>query len=105
MVNLYPVSEADVIQWANEKGILLKGTKAGQYRKTVEEVGELGEALINNDLAEVRDAIGDIAVTIIIQAHMNGLSFQECLDSAYAVISKRSGTMVDGVFVKAVENM
>lgn len=105
MVNLYPVSEADVIQWANEKGILLKGTKAGQYRKTVEEVGELGEALINNDLAEVRDAIGDIAVTIIIQAHMNGLSFQECLDSAYAVISKRTGTMVDGVFVKAVENM
>ena len=104
MVNLYPVSEADVIQWANEKGILLKGTKAGQYRKTVEEVGELGEALINNDLAEVRDAIGDIAVTIIIQAHMNGLSFQECLDSAYAVISKRTGTMVDGVFVKAVES-
>lgn len=104
MVNLYPVSEADVIQWANEKGILLKGTKAGQYRKTVEEVGELGEALINNDLAEVRDAIGDIAVTIIIQAHMNGLSFQECLDSAYAVISKRTGTMVDGVFVKASEN-
>ena len=105
MVNLYPVSEADVIQWANEKGILLKGTKAGQYRKTVEEVGELGEALINNDLAEVRDAIGDIAVTIIIQAHMNGLSFQECLDSAYAVISKRTGTMVDGVFVKAVDNL
>ncbi len=105
MVNLYPVSEADVIQWANEKGILLKGTKAGQYRKTVEEVGELGEALINSDIAEVRDAIGDIAVTIIIQAHMNGLSFQECLDSAYAVISKRTGTMVDGVFVKAVENL
>lgn len=105
MVNLYPVSEADVIQWANEKGILIKGTKAGQYRKTVEEVGELGEALINSDIAEVRDAIGDIAVTIIIQAHMNGLSFQECLDSAYAVISKRTGTMVDGVFVKAVENL
>lgn len=105
MVNLYPVSEADVIQWANEKGILLKGTKAGQYRKTVEEVGELGEALIEKDLDKIKDAIGDIAVTIIIQAHMNGLSFQECLDSAYAIISKRTGTMVDGVFVKAVENM
>ena len=35
MNNLYPVTEADVIQWANEKGILLKGTKAGQYRKPV----------------------------------------------------------------------
>lgn len=105
MVNLYPVSEADVIQWANEKGILLKGTKAGQYRKTVEEVGELGEALIEKGVDKIKDAIGDIAVTIIIQAHMNGLSFQECLDSAYAVISKRTGTMVDGVFVKAVENM
>lgn len=98
-------TEADVIQWANEKGILKKGTKAGQYRKTVEEVGELGEALISDNLEEVKDAIGDIAVTIIIQAHMNGLSFQECLDSAYAVISKRKGEMVNGIFVKAVEGM
>ena len=105
MVNLYPVNETDVIQWANEKGILLKGTKSGQYRKTVEEVGELGEALIEKDIDKIKDAIGDVAVTIIIQARMNGLSFQECLDSAYAIISKRNGAMVDGVFVKAVEGM
>ena len=94
------VNESDVIQWANEKGILLKGTKAGQYRKTVEEVGELGEAIINQDKDAIRDAIGDVAVTIIIQAHMNGMSFQECLDAAYSEIAGRTGEMVNGVFVK-----
>ena len=94
------VNETDVIQWANEKGILLKGTKAGQYRKTVEEVGELGEALINKDQDAIRDAIGDVAVTIIIQAHMNGMSFQECLDAAYNEIAGRTGEMINGVFVK-----
>lgn len=102
---MYVVTEGDIHAWADDKGIFKKGTVSGQYRKTVEEVGELGEALIENDIDKIKDAIGDIAVTIMIQAHMNGLSFQECLDSAYDVISKRNGTMVDGVFVKAVEGM
>jgi len=46
------------------------------------------------------DAIGDITVTLIIQAEMQGLDFQDCLQAAYDVISKRTGKMIDGQFVK-----
>tara|TARA_R110000822_G_scaffold262332_1_gene386719 strand:- start:500 stop:670 length:171 start_codon:yes stop_codon:yes gene_type:complete len=42
----------------------------------------------------------DTLVTIIIQAKMNNLDLLDCLDAAYGVISKRSGDMVDGTFVK-----
>lgn len=44
--------------------------------------------------------IGDILVTIIIQAEMQGVSLTECLESAYNVIAKRTGVMVNGQFVK-----
>ena len=89
-----------VIAWADSRGIFEKATIAGQYRKHVEEVGELGAALIDQDLDEVTDAIGDVLVTLIIQAEMMGLSVEGCLAQALSVIQDRNGTMVDGVFVK-----
>lgn len=53
-----------------------------------------------DDKPEIKDAIGDIAVTLILQAHMHGWTLGECLESAYQVIKDRKGKMVDGVFVK-----
>jgi hypothetical protein len=35
---------------------------------------------------------------------MQGLSLTECLESAYNVIAKRTGKMVDGQFVKDAES-
>jgi NTP pyrophosphatase (non-canonical NTP hydrolase) len=71
-----------------------------QAMKTWEEVHELKDAIVNDDRAEIIDALGDILVTIIIQAEMQGLKLEECLQSAYNVISKRSGKMKNGTFVK-----
>jgi hypothetical protein len=39
-------------------------------------------------------------VTLIIQAKMQGMTIEECLNAAYDVISKRTGKMVNGQFVK-----
>jgi len=39
-------------------------------------------------------------VTILIQAEMQGMGLEECLESAYNVIAKRKGKMVNGQFVK-----
>lgn len=89
-----------ILEWAKDRGILEKATPETQMLKTVEEVGELASALGKRDMFEIQDAIGDIAVTIIIQAELNGLDFDRCLESAYDVISKRSGKMVNGIFVK-----
>ena len=96
----YNELEVLVIAWAEQKGILKNGTPNAQCDKTFEEVEELAEAIENNNRAEVIDALGDILVTIIIQAEMQGLNLTECLESAYNVIAKRTGKMVNGQFVK-----
>jgi len=96
----YNELESLVIAWATQKGILDKGTPAAQCDKTLEEVFELHEAIFKNDRDEIIDALGDILVTIIIQAEMQGLKLEDCLQSAYNVISKRKGQMIDGQFVK-----
>lgn len=96
----YNELQALVIVWATQKGILDKGTPLAQCGKTFEEVEELETAILDGDKAEIIDALGDILVTIIIQAEMHGLNLIECLESAYNVISKRTGKMVDGTFVK-----
>ncbi len=89
-----------VIAWAHQKGIMQNGTPIAQFFKTVEEVEELGEAINNDNISDIEDALGDILVTIIIQAEMQGLSLIDCLESAYNVISKRTGVMKDGQFLK-----
>jgi len=96
----YQELELLVIQWAKEKQIITKGNPGAQCDKTLEEVVELHEAIEKNDRDEIIDALGDILVTIIIQAEMQGLKLEECLQSAYNVISKRKGKMIDGQFVK-----
>lgn len=96
----YKELEALVISWAEQKGILEKGTTMKQAEKTHEEVLELISAIDEDNRDEIIDALGDILVTIIIQAEMQGLKLEECLQSAYKVISKRSGVMRDGQFYK-----
>lgn len=96
----YNELEALVIAWATQKGILEKGTTMKQAEKTHEEVLELISAIDEDNREEIIDALGDILVTIIIQAEMQGLKLEECLQSAYNVISKRSGKMVEGQFLK-----
>lgn len=100
----YQELEKLVETWASEKGIFEKATTEAQAHKTLEEVNELIEAIENGDLDEIEDALGDILVTIIIQAKMQGLSLESCLESAYNVISKRTGRMENGFFIKDVYN-
>lgn len=106
----YNELEALVIEWAHQKGIFEKGTPIAQAGKTMEECTELMVAVANdsnpisgNNKAEIEDALGDILVTIIIQAEMQGMSLINCLESAYNIISKRTGKMIDGQFVKDAE--
>lgn len=101
----YEKLEVEVIQWAKDKGILDHGTKLKQAIKTSEEVNELLTAVAEGNEHELQDALGDILVTIIIQAEMNGLTLTSCLASALSVIQKRKGVMINGTFVKNEENV
>lgn len=96
----YNQLEGLVIKWAENKGILEKATTAAQANKTMEECQELIDAIQDDNRDEISDALGDILVTIIIQAKMQNMSLVECLEGAYNVIAKRTGKMVNGQFVK-----
>ena len=75
-----------VIEWAENKGILQKATTAAQASKTMEECQELIDAIQDDNREEIADALGDILVTIIIQAKMQNMSLIEYLEGAYNVI-------------------
>jgi len=103
--NNYPEQEYvnvfDLIrQWAEERGIYKKGDVRTQYVKLMEEAGELAQAILKNDNLEIMDAIGDMVVVLTNLAHLRNLQIEECITSAYDVISKRKGKMVNGTFVK-----
>jgi len=111
-----------VCQWGRDKGITGpngKGTLLGQLSKTQEELTETRdaailhlngvEAMINKKgklvftFNELEDGIGDTTVTLILAAEMAGLTFEDCLATAYAEIANRKGTMRNGQFVKEVQ--
>ena len=86
--------------WATERGIFAKGDAKTQYLKLQEEAGEVARAILKNDEPEIIDGLGDTLVVLINLSHLAGYKLEDCLASAYDVISKRSGKMVNGTFVK-----
>ena len=115
-----------VLQWGEDKVIFAKSTPLRQLDKTQEELDETREALKKLEssahqdlqlefdfideldypnteveaLEEAKDGIGDMLVTVILLAKMLNMDSVDCLQSAYNVIKKRTGKMVNGQFVK-----
>jgi len=90
----------NIRSWANERNLYEKGNPQTQYLKLLEEVGELAQAMLKNDYAEIQDAIGDIVVVLTNLAHLQALQIEECVHSAYNEIKNRKGKMENGTFVK-----
>ena len=94
-------SQFDLIrEWADERGLYENGDPKAQALKLVEEVGEIARAILKDDTEEVIDGIGDAVVVLTNLAELIGAPIEMCIDEAYDVISKRTGKMVNGTFVK-----
>jgi len=87
-------------QWADERGLYEKGDPKTQYIKLMEEAGEVGRAILKNDTPEIVDGIGDMVVVLTNLAELTGTPIEDCIQAAYDVISKRTGKMKNGTFVK-----
>lgn len=95
--------EQDIIRWGIARNLIGptgEATRVGQQAKTEEEVRELADAIAADDLEAARDAIGDVYVTLVMQAQMWGLSMTECIEAAWNEIKDRKGRMINGIFVK-----
>ena len=117
----------NVIQWAADRDILNGSNALKQLDKTSEELNELQRALgqwymldelVTCDVItptsavkqtqhevelEVMDAYGDILVTLIIAARLDGIDIQDALASAWNTIKDRKGRLINGKFVKETE--
>jgi NTP pyrophosphatase (non-canonical NTP hydrolase) len=96
-----PGNVYDLIRlWAEMRGIYKDGDAKTQFVKLQEEAGELARAILKNDREELIDSIGDMMVVLTNLAALEGLKVEDCVVSAYQVIEKRTGKMVNGSFVK-----
>jgi NTP pyrophosphatase (non-canonical NTP hydrolase) len=91
---------SDILQWAEQRGILSSATPQSQFLKLIEEVGELSQGIQKNNKEEIKDAIGDCIVVLTILSELCYMSVDDCLAEAYSQIKDRKGSMVNGVFKK-----
>lgn len=94
--------ETKIIDWGTQRGILPNPDMIAQFNKTMEETQELAQGIVSQNKAEVRDAIGDIFVTLVMQTQAWDLNMNDCVAQAWNDIKDRKGKMVDGQFVKEV---
>jgi len=97
-----------IIAWGVSRMIVQNSTALAQSRKTIEEVHEMVEAATLEQYRPtvssrelLKDAIGDVFVTLVMAAECNELTINECIQKAYNDIKGRKGHLrPDGVFVK-----
>ena len=87
-------------KWGVDNDLYKCSNAVRQLDKLEEEFNELKEALLKDDQAEVVDAIGDMVVVLTHIAKFRGVSIEECIYTAYGVISKRKLKCIDGLLVK-----
>jgi len=81
-------------------GLFRQSDPLAQMGKLNEECKELKKALLDTDYPEIIDGIGDCMVVLGNIATLVGADLAACYAHSVEEISKRKGTIVDGVFVK-----
>lgn len=89
-----------VLGWGDDRGLLVEGNLQQQTLKMVAEVGEVADEVAKGDKNKAMMELGDVLVTTIFVAWQLGVHIEDCLDLAYEKISRRTGKLVNGVFVK-----
>ena len=96
LTNYFPL----IRDWAEDRGIYEHGNSHTQYVKLMEEAGELAKALLDDNIDEIEDAIGDMVVVLTNLAELNDVKIERCIETAYNQIKNRKGKMTNGTFVK-----
>ena len=90
----------DIREWARDRGIYDSGDVKTQLIKLYEETGELAQAVLKKNNDDIIDAIGDSVVVLTNLATLAGYDIEHCINTAYGEIRSRTGSMVNGTFVK-----
>jgi len=97
----YPRNK-DIIKFFEEKGLYERTTWQDQFRKLMEEVDELEEALLLGADDQVLSEAGDVYITLLNVLTSCGLTMENAVNAAADKVLRRSGKVVNGQFVKDV---
>ena len=99
---LFPKSfDRRIRGWFEDRGIIEHSTPQAQLTKLEEEFLELVEGIDKDEIDEIKDAIGDMAVVLSGIAIMYDLTLTECKEYAWNSIKHRTGKLNEfGVFEK-----
>lgn len=90
-----------IAQWGKDRMITVNGSTMSQAVKTLEETTELIDAVNTDNKPMIKDAVGDIIVTLVMVCEIEGLTIEECMEAAYDEIKDRKGYLrADGTFIK-----
>jgi NTP pyrophosphatase (non-canonical NTP hydrolase) len=88
-------------EWGKDRGITINGSPMTQAIKTLEETQELLLAINTQDKEGIKDAIGDVVVTLIMQCELQDFELEDCIEHAYDIIKDRKGYLNEyGDFIK-----
>lgn len=90
----------NVLEWADERGLLDNSGAERQALKAMSELGEFADEILKGDKTKQEMELGDVIVTLILTAHKLGLDIEDALEVAYQKIKNRKGSTVGGIFVK-----
>jgi NTP pyrophosphatase (non-canonical NTP hydrolase) len=97
----YADIEMNVVRWGEARQIVQHSNPRAQAIKTLEEVGELMQAITDNDREAMIDAYGDILVTLVMGCATADLDLVTCFNHAFEQIKDRKGHLSpEGIFVK-----
>ena len=97
----YSELELKVLRWSEERKIIHNSTPVAQWKKAMEEMEELRDALYFEKLDDSKDAVGDVMVCLINICALLDINLVDCLGLAYEEIKDRKGYMnEEGIFVK-----
>ncbi len=100
-MSTYAELEMKIIRWAENRRIIPNSTPSTQLLKLMSELGELSDATIKNDRANITDGVGDVMVCLINYCALQDIDLVTCMGLAYDEIKNRKGTLLpNGVFVK-----
>lgn len=97
----YAEVEMKVIQWSEARKIIPNSTPLAQWKKGMEEMQEVKDAIDAGDMDGLRDGVGDVVVCLINLCALADVDLVSCLKLAYEEIKDRKGYMnEEGIFVK-----
>jgi len=81
----------EVIQWAEEVGIIEHSTEFRQTLKVSEEWGEFCRCLFDNRREDAKIELGDVTIVCAIIAKLMGTDLEECMRRALEKNKSRKG--------------